>query len=75
MTKTVTVRGSPILLDQILNAELGPIFARTLLAETLTLNPTLADAGAVLPIGRVVIIPDRPVPLSTAPRPVISLFG
>lgn len=75
MPKAITVRGSPILLDQILNAELGPIFARTLLAEALALNPTLADAGAVLPIGRVINIPDKPVPLSTSPRPIISLFG
>lgn len=76
MPKAVTVRSTPILLDQLLAAELGAVAARDLLPLALILNPDLAEAGPVIPIGRTVLIPDRPAPASTptASRPV-SLFG
>ncbi|MDX6806299.1 tail protein X [Terrihabitans rhizophilus] len=74
MPKKITVRGDNILLDQILHRELGPVLARTLLAETLLLNPGLADEGAVLPMGRTILIPDRPTTRAAVVQPV-SLFG
>jgi len=73
MTKAITVRGTPILLDQLLHAEYGAVLARDLLPAALELNPGLAAYGPVIPLGTVVTLPDRPAP-STAVRPVVSLF-
>lgn len=73
MAKTITVRGTPILLDQLLASEFGAAVGRSMLTATLEANPRLADAGAILPVGSVVILPDRPA--STPTRRVVSLFG
>ncbi|WP_099864744.1 tail protein X [Pararhizobium haloflavum] len=75
MPKQITIRGEGIVLDQILAAELGPRLARELLPATLALNPGLADQGPFLPVGTVVVIPDRPGPVPFAARPVVRLFG
>lgn len=64
----------PALLDQILAAEFGAVRGRSLLSATLDLNPGLADAGPFIPLGRTIVLPDRPVE-TTATRPVVSLFG
>ena len=73
MPKTLTVRGEPILLDAVLAAEFGPATARELLVATLDLNPGLADAGPVLPVGRTIVLPDPPS--AAVSRRVVSLFG
>lgn len=75
MPKSITVRSAPILLDQLIAAELGPVAARDLLPLTLVLNPDLAEVGPVLPIGRTVIIPDRPAEIGVPASRPISLFG
>ncbi|MBP0438394.1 tail protein X [Tianweitania sediminis] len=75
MPKEITVRGEPILLDQLLYAEYGAVLARDLLPAALDLNPGLAAMGPVIPMGTVVTLPDRPAQTSTALRPVVSLFG
>jgi phage tail protein X len=75
MPKQVTVRGTPILLDQLLYAEYGAVLARDLLVPALELNPGLAAMGPVIPMGTVVNIPDRPAPSPYATRTVVSLFG
>lgn len=72
--KTITVKGEGIVLDEILAKEFGPVTARALLAATLALNPGLAAAGPVLPIGTVVTLPDKPVAVAPSSR-VVSLFG
>lgn len=75
MPRSITVRSAPILLDQLLAAELGPVAARDLLPLTLALNPDLADAGPVIPIGRTVLIPERPAETRAPTSLPISLFG
>lgn len=75
MPKPILVRGEPILLDQLLDAEYGPVLARKLLPAALELNPGLAAFGPVIPVGRSVLIPDRPAPAPFTARPVVSLFG
>ena len=75
MPRTITVRGEPILLDQLLAAEYGSVLARELLTLALDLNPGLAALGPIIPLGTVVTIPDRPVRSSFTTRPVVSLFG
>ena len=75
MPKAIEVRGTPILLDQILAAELGPVLARTLLPEAFLLNPGLADLGPIIPPGTTVLIPDRPAPTAFKPAAFHSLLG
>lgn len=72
--KTITVRSEGIVLDAILASEFGPVRGRALVARTLELNPGLAAAGPVLPLGSVVVLPDAPATTTTTPR-VVSLFG
>lgn len=71
--ETVTVQGTPILLDQLLWRRYG-VAGQTLLEKTLELNPGLAGAGAVLAIGAVIILPAQPEP-GVATRKVVTLFG
>ena len=73
--RTVTIKGEPILLDQLLAAEYGPVLARELLPAALDLNPGLAALGPVIPMGTVVALPEKPSPSTFAPRHVVTLFG
>ena len=70
--ETVTVQGTPILLDQLLWRRYG-VGGQSLLEKTLELNPGIAGA-AVLAIGQVVILPGQPEP-GVATRKVVTLFG
>lgn len=71
MTETVTVEGSPILLDLLLWRRYG-VAGQSLLERTLELNPGISGA-AVLAIGTVITLPGQPDPVSE--RKVVTLFG
>ncbi|MBB3937950.1 tail protein X [Aureimonas phyllosphaerae] len=74
MPTSMTIQGEPILLDELLAKLFGAALARDLLTVALDLNPGLAEAGPVLPIGRTVILPDRPATVVST-KPVVSIFG
>ncbi|NMG39791.1 phage tail protein [Chelativorans sp. ZYF759] len=70
----MVVQGEGITLDLIL-WRLHGVRGRGLVEAALAANAGLADAGAELPIGTVVLLPALPAETAPAPRPVISLFG
>jgi len=72
---TVTVEGEGVVLDAILARKFGAVRARSLVAETLGLNPGLASLGPVLPLGTVITLPNPPSVDTFTARPVVSLFG
>ncbi|MCB8835921.1 tail protein X [Aurantimonas sp. VKM B-3413] len=74
MPSTLTVRSEGLVLDAILAAKYDPRTARAILTEALELNPGLAALGPVLPIGTMLIIPDRPGNAVPAVD-VVDLFG
>ena len=73
MVNRIEIKGDFISLDKLLAREFG-FAGQQLSAQTLELNPGLADAGFYLPHGTVVILPDfNPLEVQVA-EPVISLF-
>ncbi|BAP94483.1 tail protein [Aurantimonas phage AmM-1] len=77
MPKSITVRTEGLVLDEILAKEFGPVTSRSqrMLEATLATNPGLADLGPVLPIGAVLVLPDKPAADAVATQVVVSLFG
>ncbi|MCF1502893.1 tail protein X [Afifella sp. H1R] len=74
MAETITIRGEGISVDLLLWRRYG-VPGRALVETTLTLNPGLADAGAVLPLGSKVILPELPRRDVAVERKVVTLFG
>lgn len=75
MAETITVEGDNLTLDLLLVRFFG-LVGQSLVVETLSLNPGLSDAGVVLPIGKRIILPDKPeTPTATETVEVVTLFG
>jgi phage tail protein X len=72
MNETITVKGEGISLDLLLWRKFG-VRGRELVEVTLGLNPGLADLGAFLPLGTVVVVPPLPAK-STLPVKLVTLF-
>lgn len=75
MSDHVTVTREDLTLDMLLVTHRG-LQGQALITETLALNPGLAGAGAVLPLGSVVVLPDAPAPAETVAQvTVVDLFS
>ncbi|TRL35483.1 tail protein X [Rhizobium straminoryzae] len=72
MPETYTVRGEGQTVELVLHRRHGAR-GRTLIAETLRINPGLAALGAWLPPGTQFLLPDLPAETATV-RPRKSLF-
>jgi phage tail protein X len=72
MTSKVTIKADTITVDLLLWRRFG-VRGRELTAETFAINPGLANAGAYIPAGTVVTLPDLPV-ASAITATSISLF-
>ena len=73
MPETIVIKGEGITLDLILWRKYG-VRGRSLVEQTLDLNPGLSGLGAFLPLGTEVILPDLPAQQQISTR-VVSLFG
>lgn len=72
--ETVIVQRTRTTIDLLLWRRFG-MAGRAMISATLDLNPGLAGAGAVLPLGTPVRLPELPASVAPAGRRVISLFG
>ncbi|WP_338606847.1 tail protein X [Pelagibacterium nitratireducens] len=72
--ETINVSRAHTTLDLILFRRFGAT-GQSLLESVLDANPGLARKGAELPIGTVVVLPERPATVSPGARPVVDLFG
>ena len=72
MADTITIRGENIPFDLLLWRRYC-VRGQALLSAAYDLNPNLADAGPILPIGRAVIVPDLPAADSGA-RHIPTLY-
>lgn len=72
--ETIKVSRAHMTLDLVLFRRFGAT-GQSLLESVLDANPGLAGKGAELPIGTIVVLPDRPTTVSAAVRPVVDLFG
>ncbi|MEP4031207.1 tail protein X [Roseibium polysiphoniae] len=73
MPETITIRGDNLTLDLLLWRRYG-VRGRELMEQALTLNPSLATIGPILPLGAEITLPDLPEQ-TTAARQVVTLFG
>ncbi len=73
MTDSVTIAGDNLTVDLLLYRRDGRA-GQKLVEATLEANPGLADLGSVLPVGAVVVLPDRPQAGRQTLREPISLF-
>lgn len=73
MADIITIAGDNLSLDLLLYRRDGRA-GQALLEAALEANPGLAERGPVLPVGLVVVLPDRPVVVRQALRQPISLF-
>ncbi|MCG6115117.1 MAG: tail protein X [Mesorhizobium sp.] len=74
MADRLRVEGEGITLDLILWRRHG-VRGRRLVEPALALNPGLAGACTVLPLGTEIVLPELSEVAAPPPRPVISLFG
>lgn len=72
--EAITVTRPRTMLDLLLWRKFGAD-GPALLEQTLEANPGLAAAGAEIPIGTVVMLPDYAPKRSSQPVPVLDLFG
>ncbi|WP_449255670.1 tail protein X [Bosea sp. (in: a-proteobacteria)] len=73
MADVITIAGDNLTVDLLLYRRDGRA-GQKLVEATLAANPGLADLGSVLPVGAVLILPDRPQAARPALRQPISLF-
>ena len=73
MPDRITIAGDNLTVDLLLYRRDGRA-GQALVEETYELNPGLAADGPVLPVGRVVLLPDRPSRPRPALREPVSLF-
>jgi phage tail protein X len=73
MADIITIAGDNLTLDLLLYRRDGRA-GQALVEAALEANPGVADLGAVLPVGAVVTLPDRPIVVRQALRQPISLF-
>ncbi|HEX5934589.1 MAG TPA: tail protein X [Pseudorhizobium sp.] len=74
MPQTFQIRREGMTVELLLHQAYG-VEGRKLLEETLTKNPGLSSQGAILPLGTILTIPDRPAADASVFKPVVSLFG
>lgn len=74
MSQTITIRGDNLTADLLLWRIHG-VRGQELIEEMMEVNPGLAELGAVLPSGSIVIVPDMPIEEPFATREIITLFG
>ena len=74
MPQTFQIRREGMTVELLLHQAYG-VEGRSLLEETLAKNPGLSSLGAILPLGTVLTIPDKPAAKATVFKPVVSLFG
>lgn len=73
MAQKIKVAGDNLTLDLLLVRRHG-LKGQRLVAETLAINPGLADQGPILPVGLEITLPDLPVDVAE-PVKVVTLFG
>jgi phage tail protein X len=73
MADRITIAGDNLTVDLLLYRRDGRA-GQALVEAAYELNPGLADLGPVLPVGTVVLLPDRPLQPRAALREPVSLF-
>ena len=74
MPNTIVIQGDGISVDLLLWREYG-VRGRSLVEQTLEINPGLAALGPIIPHGFSLILPDLPAQTEVTRTPVITLFG